>query len=63
MRIALVNDVMAAVEAMRRVVLSTREHQLAWTARDGREALALCARDTDHAGNGWGRSHPPDYDP
>ena len=46
MRIALVNDVMAAVEAMRRVVLSTRQHQLAWIAHDGREALALCARDT-----------------
>jgi two-component system, chemotaxis family, response regulator WspF len=46
MRIALVNDVMAAVEAMRRVVFRTREHQLAWIAHDGREALALCARDT-----------------
>ena len=46
MRIALVNDVMAAVEAMRRVVLSTQEHQIAWIAHDGREALELCARDT-----------------
>jgi two-component system response regulator WspF len=46
MRIALVNDVMAAIEAMRRVVLSTRQHQLAWVAHDGCEALALCARDT-----------------
>ena len=46
MRIALVNDMLAALEAMRRVVLSTREHQLAWIARDGSEALALCARDT-----------------
>ena len=46
MRIALVNDVMAAVEAMRRVVLSTREHQVAWIAHDGAEALDLCARDT-----------------
>jgi two-component system response regulator WspF len=45
-RIALVNDMMAALEAMRRVVLSTREHQLAWVAHDGREALALCAHDT-----------------
>jgi len=45
MRIALVNDVMAAVEAMRRVVLSTREHQVAWIARDGTEALELCAGD------------------
>jgi two-component system response regulator WspF len=46
MRIALVNDVVAAVEAMRRVVLSTREHQLAWIAHDGAEALDLCACDT-----------------
>jgi len=45
MRIALVNDVMAAVEAMRRVVLSTRDHQVAWIARDGSEALDLCASD------------------
>jgi two-component system response regulator WspF len=46
MRIALVNDVMMAVEAMRRVVVGTGEHQLAWIARDGEEAVALCARDT-----------------
>ena len=46
MRIAVVNDVMAAVEAMRRVILSTREHEVAWVARDGAEALALCTDDT-----------------
>ena len=46
MRIALVNDVMTAVEAMRRVVFSTREHRLAWIAHDGAEAIDLCARDT-----------------
>jgi two-component system, chemotaxis family, response regulator WspF len=46
MRIALVNDVATAIEAMRRTVLSTREHHLAWIARDGAEALDLCARDT-----------------
>ncbi|HOX57344.1 MAG TPA: chemotaxis response regulator protein-glutamate methylesterase [Candidatus Paceibacterota bacterium] len=46
MRIALVNDVMAAVEAMRRVVLHTREHQIAWIARDGAAAVELNARDT-----------------
>jgi two-component system, chemotaxis family, response regulator WspF len=45
-RIALVNDVVTAVEAMRRVVLSTQEHRVAWIARDGAEALDLCARDT-----------------
>jgi chemotaxis response regulator CheB len=46
MRIALVNDVMAAVEAMRRVILSKREHEIAWVAHDGAEALAHCVNDT-----------------
>lgn len=46
MRIALVNDVVTALEAMRRVVVSTREHRIAWIAHDGVEALELCARDT-----------------
>jgi chemotaxis response regulator CheB len=45
MRIALVNDVMAAVEAMRRVILSKREHEVAWTARNGAEALDLYTSD------------------
>ncbi|MFN2121052.1 MAG: response regulator [Anaerolineales bacterium] len=46
MRIALVNDVAAALEAMRRVVLGTQDHKLAWVAHDGAEAIELCARDT-----------------
>jgi two-component system, chemotaxis family, response regulator WspF len=46
MRIGLVNDITAAVEVMRRVVLSSEEHQVAWVARDGAEALDLCARQT-----------------
>src|SRR5512140_3074866 len=45
MRIAIVNDIALAVEAVRRVVLQTREHQLAWIARDGAQAVQLCARD------------------
>ena len=45
MRIALVNDVALAVEALRRVVSGTREHQVAWTAYDGAEAVELCERD------------------
>src|SRR5438046_5482220 len=44
MKIAIVNDMMMAVEAMRRVVVSRSEHQLAWIARDGAEAVALCAQ-------------------
>ena len=46
MRIAIVNDVVMAVEAMRRVVTGARGHQLAWIARDGAEAVERCAGDT-----------------
>src|SRR5436305_8168946 len=43
MRIAIVNDVAMTREALRRIVLSTPGHEVAWTARDGAEAIA-CAR-------------------
>jgi two-component system response regulator WspF len=46
MRIAIVNDMVMAVEAMRRVLLHARGHELAWVARDGAEAVDRCARDT-----------------
>ena len=46
MRIALVNDVVTALEALRRVIVRTREHRIAWIAHDGAEALELCAHDT-----------------
>jgi two-component system, chemotaxis family, response regulator WspF len=46
MRIAIVNDVSLAVEAMRRVVATAQQHQLAWIARDGAEAVERCASDT-----------------
>jgi len=45
MRIAIVNDLPLAVEAIQRVVLAAREHQVAWIARDGEEAVRLCAVD------------------
>lgn len=45
MRVAVVNDVPMAVEAMRRVIRGTREHHVAWIAHDGAQAVALCARD------------------
>ena len=45
MRIAIVNDVMLAVEAVRRVVQTAPGHQVAWVARDGAEAVARCAQD------------------
>jgi hypothetical protein len=41
MRIALVNDVMAAAVAMRRVILNQREHKVVWIMRNGAEALDL----------------------
>jgi len=45
MRIAIVNDVFMAVEAVRRVLLNAGGHQIAWIARDGAEAVERCARD------------------
>ncbi len=42
MRIAIVNDVAMAAEALRRVIASIEGHQLAWIARDGEQALQLC---------------------
>jgi two-component system response regulator WspF len=46
MKIAIVNDTLIAVEALRRVVVSVSEYQIAWIARDGVEAVAKCAADT-----------------
>lgn len=45
MRIAIVNDMPLAVEALRRVILSVPDHQLAWVAKDGAEAVSLCLAD------------------
>jgi len=46
MRIAIVNDMLMAVEAMRRVVIEIGQHRLAWIALDGVEAVEKCAADT-----------------
>lgn len=46
MRIAIVNDVPVAAEALRRAVLLRKEHEIAWIAEDGAEALSLCLNDT-----------------
>ena len=43
MRIAIVNDVRMAVEALRRVVSTVPEYQIAWVAEDGEEAVRRCA--------------------
>ncbi len=45
MRIAIVNDLRIATEALRRVVLSRPEHSVAWTAVDGQEAVRRCLAD------------------
>jgi two-component system response regulator WspF len=44
-RIAIVNDVRAAGEALRRVVAGLPGHEVAWIAGDGVEAVALAKRD------------------
>src|SRR6476620_2884303 len=46
MRIAIVNDMIMAVEAVRRVIATSSGHQLAWVALDGDEAVARSATDT-----------------
>jgi two-component system response regulator WspF len=45
MRIGIVNDMRAACEALRRVVDSLPDHEVAWTAADGVEAVAMAKRD------------------
>jgi two-component system, chemotaxis family, response regulator WspF len=45
MRIAIVNDVRIATEALRRVVCSNPSHTVAWTASDGAEAIRRCEED------------------
>jgi len=44
-RIAIVNDVRAASEALRRIVVGLPGHEVAWIAADGVEAVALAKRD------------------
>jgi chemotaxis response regulator CheB len=46
MRIAIVNDMFLAVEALRRVVSSVPDYEIAWVARNGVEAVEKCAADT-----------------
>jgi two-component system, chemotaxis family, response regulator WspF len=45
MRIGIVNDLTVATEALRRAVALEPAHEVVWTARDGREAVALCESD------------------
>ena len=45
MRIGITNDTVLAREALRRVVLSSPDHDIAWMARDGAEAIAMARQD------------------
>lgn len=45
MRIAIANDMGLAVEVLKRVLISSREHEIAWVARDGLEAVEKCRQD------------------
>jgi chemotaxis response regulator CheB len=45
MRIGIVNDIVFAAEALRRVIASGSRYEIAWIARSGEEAIARCASD------------------
>ncbi|MBV9634961.1 MAG: chemotaxis response regulator protein-glutamate methylesterase [Methylobacteriaceae bacterium] len=44
MKIGIANDMPMAAEALRRALTLTPEHQVVWIARDGEQAVELCAR-------------------
>lgn len=46
MRIALVNDLPIAIEALRRALAGTPQHTIAWVAYNGAEAVEKCRQDT-----------------
>jgi two-component system response regulator WspF len=46
LRIAIVNDLMMAREALRRVIAEVPDYSLAWIARNGAEAVKRCTEDT-----------------
>ena len=46
MRIAIVNDMVLIVEFLRKIAESVADHEVAWVARNGAEAVEKCAADT-----------------
>ena len=46
MRIGIVDDLSMAVESVRRALALRPQHQVAWTASNGADAVAQCMRDT-----------------
>ena len=45
MKIAIVNDMFMAAEALRRAVVTDTQHRVTWIVDNGREAVARCAAD------------------
>ncbi len=45
MRIAIVDDQILALEALRRVLTTVEEYKIAWIAKNGKEALENCTKD------------------
>lgn len=45
MRLAIVNDLPLAIEALRRALATSGEHTVVWAARHGAEAVELCRKD------------------
>jgi two-component system response regulator WspF len=46
MKIAIVNDMVIAIEALRRVLLTVADYQVIWIAKNGAEAVTKCAENT-----------------
>ncbi len=49
MRVAIVNDLPLAVEAIRRTIRASRDHDVAWVAHDGAEAIERACADRPDA--------------
>jgi chemotaxis response regulator CheB len=49
MKIGIVNDMVMAAEAQRRVILGGSEHEVIWIAHSGAEAIAKCAKELPDA--------------
>jgi len=45
LRIAIVNDLPIAIEALKRIVESVQRYEVAWIAKDGAEAVEMCRQD------------------
>ncbi len=46
MKVAIVSEMIMAVETLRRVLMTVPDYQVAWVAHYGADAVAKCARDT-----------------